>query len=244
MKTNFTTSGQQQLYLFSNKEEALKVFERYDHNSLFQQMLEMLQQVEHIFKTLPPLVPVVPTEEMVTKNTTYEHIKKSMFKCNNVIHVPFKQLKQLPPLFIVCNETNFEMLRQVKVHIMPVIELCAREQRDVYILSGGSRPIVMKLGIINLQSFEQFMQLQPSEQANWSLEQIVQHSIATPMKHNFQVMLVQFSGKNIVLDTNQQELLMNWKHTFNCNIKGMFGAQSFDSIESSLFDEVYITNIE
>ena len=45
MKTNFTTSGQQQLHLFSNKEESLKVFERYDHNSLFQQILEMLQQV-------------------------------------------------------------------------------------------------------------------------------------------------------------------------------------------------------
>ena len=242
MKANYTSDVLQQMQLFSNGQEAQVIMKQFGDDSLFEQMLAMLQQVEYIIRTIPKLVPSLPiTKEQKTKEK-YKHVKQRIETYSNIVHVPFRQLQQPSPLFIVINEADSQMLQLIKVHLMPLIELCAREQRDVYIISNETTPIALKEGIFTAHTFQKLMKLTPARSLHWELTQLVSHSIALPLKHEFQLMLVQFSGEKNPLDAQQCELVTSWKQIFNCSIKGMFGDESQLPIDATLLEEVYIVD--
>lgn len=223
--------------MFSKSTDQQKIIQNVQQHPRFEELCTQLEQVQHMFQTISAQVPVYDVPE-ARKLSTQQRLKAVQTTAlGNVIHVPFSQ--QLAPMYIVLRPVSSEAFQIIQLHLLSLMELCAQENRDCYVLVGGYEPIVLKEGSM---SYDTFMQLMAVDEVTsmYPFEQLVKHSIAAPFVGNSDVFLVDANEKFMSYAQDDLTLLEDLKYVFQCSLKAVVTAQEQLQQIENLVDEVFV----
>lgn len=227
--------------MFSKSIDKQKIAQSFQRHPHFTTICTQLEQIQHMFQRLQKDVPQYSVPE-ARKYITMQRLQSlNTTTVGNVVHVPFT--KQPAPMYIVLCQSSSEEVKAVLLQILPLIELCAHENRDCYVLAGAYDPIVFKQGIMSYDSFIRFMSLDEVAYM-YPFERLVKHSIAKPFTVKSDIVIVHAKDEALQLSKEDYDLFLELKDVFQCSVKALvFNDKQLKSL-SGLLDEVYIMPIE
>lgn len=225
--------------MFSKPSEQQQIIERYVQNPFFKEICEQLITIQQMFVSVQqnvPYIDVAEAKKLNVKERLQELNKKSF---GNVVHIQFTQQKA--PMYIVLRPQAAQQLKEAQLQILPLIELCAFEQRDVIILASSDEPIVLAKGEMTYDAFMRFMSMDDIGDV-YSFERFVKHSIATPFVHRSDIVIVDMAEQSLTLSDEDVALFNELKQVFQCSLKAVVKNDLEETRLEMLFDEVYVAN--
>lgn len=233
------TASLEQLVLsqtFSKSNDYEKIVKSYQEQPFFIEICAQLGNIHDMFKALTNSVPFIQfTDARIREKERLQQLKTTTV--GNTIHVPFTE--QLPPMYIVLREMQQKSLKQAQLQILPLLELCAVENRDAIILAGDYDPIVFPKGVVTYDAFMRFMSLEDVT-VIYTFQKFVQQSIKNPIARNSQVVFVATSEQPFEISQDEYELYQELKEIFNCNFKAIVTQDVKQPQLVGLLEEVYV----
>ena len=147
-----------------NEEEQQLFIKKYESNHHFHEILSVAQIIQEVIVEVEQSIP--PISEEVRE--FFSKPNKSILDCvrieDNILHVPFDQLRKENGPLIVCLQQGDDM-KEVeqfcKGMILPLLDLCHRQHRDLMILPFAEQAslIQLKCGKITFEQFDTFIHM-------------------------------------------------------------------------------------
>lgn len=210
-------------FLYSNiafqqleEAEQYEFMERFGQDKKFQEIVEvamsMQESIEEVEATMPK---ILERDRLFHKTEQHELLKANTVVKGNVYHVPFAKKQANFSPFIVCVQ-NSESMAQYETHykglLLPLFNLCARQQRDLVIIpfnDGQQEPVVYKYGQFSLESVDTLFSMQQQGEAKIvpAIEQALALLAQDEIQHVPEVMFVtdnQFADFDTLLQGNYE----------------------------------------
>lgn len=154
---------------FQQLEEAdqYEFLARFSQDDKFQEIVEvalsMQESIQEVEATMPK---ILERDHLFLKTEQHELLKASMVVKGNVYHVPFAKKQTNFSPFIVCVQCS-QSMKQYEAYykglLLPLFNLCARQQRDLVIIpfcDQQQEPILYPHGQFTLDSFDTLFSMQ------------------------------------------------------------------------------------
>ncbi|MEG0470939.1 MAG: hypothetical protein RR588_01260 [Solibacillus sp.] len=110
----------------------------FQHNAQFKEIVEIASTLQESIVELEAMMPKIQDPDILLPPESYSQLMKGQtIVSDNIYYVPFgQQGKRYSPIVIVLQQSDAmnEMQAFCKATILPIFNLCARQQRDLVIL--------------------------------------------------------------------------------------------------------------
>lgn len=158
-------------FLYSNgsfqglaEEEQLAFLTRFQNHELFKEMIEISMALEEMITEVEATMPKMQDKDyLFSQQEQKKVLKDRTVVAGNIYYVPFNELENMfSPLIIALQQSDSmgEFESFCKGTILPLFNLSATQRRDLIVIPFGetaSAPLYFKNGILDLQTFEQFI---------------------------------------------------------------------------------------
>ncbi|MER2192083.1 MAG: hypothetical protein ABS951_14070 [Solibacillus sp.] len=228
--TNFTSALNDKIlhFLYSNVafqqlEEAQQYafIERFGLDKKFQEIVEvalsMQESIQEVEATMPK---ILERDRLFLKTEQHELLKANMVVKGNVYHVPFAKKQTNFSPFIVCVQCS-QSMKQYETYykglLLPLFNLCARQQRDLIIIPFNDQqhePILYTHGQFTLDSFDLLFSMQQKGEATIvpAIEQALALLAGDEIQHVPEVMFVtdnQFTDFEAVIQADYETAFLD-----------------------------------
>lgn len=228
--TNFTPTLNDTIlhFLYSNiafqqleEAEQQAFIERFGQDEMFQEIVEvalsMQESIQEVEATMPK---ILNRDYLFHKTEQHELLKASTIRKGNVYHVPFAKKQTNFSPFIVCVQCSQSMEQHEILYkglLLPLFNLCARQQRDLIIVPFNDEqhePIAYKHGQFTVDSFSALFSMEQRGEANIvpAIEQALALLAQDEIQHAPEVMFVtdnQFSDFERMQQANYEAAFLD-----------------------------------
>lgn len=228
--TNSTTPSNDKIlhFLYSNiafqqlgEAQQLQFIELFGQDEKFQEMIEVALMLQESIQELEATMPkILERDHLFVKTEQHELLKANTIIEGNVYHIPFAKKRNHFSPFIVCVQLS-QSMAQYEVYykglLLPLFNLCARQQRDLIILpfnEANSEPIYYRHGQFTMESFQQLFSLQQQGEAKIvpAIEQSLALLAQDEIQHVPEVIFVtdnQFTDYEVMQQANYEAAFLD-----------------------------------